>query len=294
MNTDANQSLRGVVVGVVNIAGGGCDAGSAARMVEVFAAAGLVAAEVVSVEPADIDAALEAAAARADVLVVLGGDGTIRTAATLCGKAGKLLIPLAGGTLNMLPHAIYGPVPWEAALADTLAAPRIRVISGGDAGGHRFFCAAVLGAPSLWADAREALRHGDLVESAERAVTALRRHGDALAYQFGDEPENEAEAVVVMCPLVSRGLDSDAATLEASALDAVTGGAMLSLAFHAIFDDWRRDPSVVLAHATRIQVSGHGELPGILDGETTPFDREVTLSYVPAAFRVLAPDHATP
>ena len=44
---------------------------------------------------------------RPDLLVVLGGDGTASAAAALCGPLGPLLAPLPGGTMNMLPHAIF-------------------------------------------------------------------------------------------------------------------------------------------------------------------------------------------
>ncbi len=279
----------GRVVGVINIAGGGCDAGSVARMSEVFAAAGIPGAKVVGVQPDGLEHALTDAAESSDVVVVLGGDGTIRTAAAICGKAGRPLIPLAGGTLNMLPHALYGPRPWEKALADTLAAPTSRVVSGGDAGGQPFYCAAVFGAPSLWADTREALRHGDFVQATAGAVTAIRRHSEALDYKFGDEPPGDAEAVVVMCPLVSKEMAPDEQALEASALDPETAVAMLGLAFRTMLDDWRSDSSVKLAKVKRVLLSGHGRVPAILDGERADFDRTVAISFVPSAFRAIVP-----
>jgi diacylglycerol kinase family enzyme len=51
-----------------------------------------------------------------DLLVVLAGDGTARAAAELAGPTGPLIAPLAGGTMNMLPHAVYGRRPWQEAL----------------------------------------------------------------------------------------------------------------------------------------------------------------------------------
>ena len=50
----------------------------------------------------------EAAGQKLEVLIVLGGDGTIRTAAEACSEEGPYLIPLPGGTMNMLPRALYG------------------------------------------------------------------------------------------------------------------------------------------------------------------------------------------
>ena len=97
----------------------------------MFDAAGLTHAKLLSVEPAGLDAALDGAVKNSDVLVVLGGDGTISSAAAKCAAAGRLLIPLPGGTMNMLPKALYGDRTWPVALADTLSDPKVHVVSGG-------------------------------------------------------------------------------------------------------------------------------------------------------------------
>ncbi|MEU7576977.1 phosphatase PAP2 family protein [Streptomyces sp. NPDC041068] len=57
-------------------------------------------AEVVLAEPADLGAELEKAAARATVLGVCGGDGTVNAAATVALQHGLPLAVLPGGTLN--------------------------------------------------------------------------------------------------------------------------------------------------------------------------------------------------
>ena len=148
------------------------------------------------------------------MLVVLGGDGTIRTAANLCAECGAVLVPLPGGTMNMLPKALYGLVKWEAALANTLAEPTLRQVSGGMVGTEAFYCAAILGAPTLWADVREALRHWRLGEAVTGALKALRRSDvEPLDFAF-DQTRGSAQAVVVICSLVSRALDAGEQGLE--------------------------------------------------------------------------------
>ena len=289
MDIDARDWLNKTVIAVTNTGSGSVNADSAARMSEIFAQAGLPNATVVSVGPQDIDGALVEAVDKADVLVVLGGDGTIRSAADKCGAAGKLIIPLPGGTMNMLPHALFGNLSWEAALTATLASPRIRDVSGGSVGGQPFFCAAILGAPALWADAREALREGQLAEAAKRSLTAVRRSSELLDYQLGQGVSGEAAAVAIICPLVSNALDAHEPSLEAAALRPVEAGEMFRLAFHSIFDDWRQDPSVTLARVTSVTVSGHGRVPVILDGEKVYMGRVVKVSFVPVAFRALIP-----
>jgi diacylglycerol kinase family enzyme len=293
MQSDENEAaaaLRGRVVAVVNTAGGGADATSADQMRALFAAAGLTNAEVVSATPGDLEASLDQAAAQADVLVVLGGDGTIRTAVEKARSRRVHLAPLPGGTMNMLPRAIYGERTWQAALTDSLAAPATHLVGGGRAGPYVFFVAALLGAPTLWADAREAVREGRLLEAVRRAVTAARRsRGEPLTYAFGPDARGAAEAVVVICPLVSRAMDESERCLEAAAIGPEGAAEALRLGFHAIFDDWRADPSVTRTKVRWARVTGHGPVPVILDGEKVRLGRIVDLEYVPVAFRALVP-----
>lgn len=71
----------------------------------------LPAAELVACEPADIQAELEKAAARARVLGVCGGDGTVNAAAQVALRHGLPLAVLPGGTLNHFAYdlGIEGP-----------------------------------------------------------------------------------------------------------------------------------------------------------------------------------------
>ncbi len=289
MPIDVQAALHRKVIAVLNIGSGGCDAQSSQRVEAIFQSADLPAAEVIAVAPEEIDAALRDAAARADVVVVLGGDGTIRTAATRCGEAGRLLVPLPGGTMNMLPKGLYGDLAWDKVLTDVLAAPEIRDVSGGQANGQAFFCAAVLGAPSLWADAREAVRKGHPVEAVQKSVTAIRRSSESLDYCIGDQPRISTEAVVVICPLIAKDMNAEDRSLEVAALEPMAAGGMFGLAFRAVFDDWRNDPSVTLAKVKSVRVYGHGRVPVILDGEKAIMGRSVTVTFTPLAFRAIVP-----
>jgi diacylglycerol kinase family enzyme len=165
-------------------------------------------------------------------------------------------------------------------------------VSGGMAGGHAFFVAALFGAPTLWADAREAAREGHLLEAAQKSVTAARRSlSEPLEYRFGDQ-SGSAEAVAIVCPMVSKVLDEHELCLEAAAIDTTTAGDALRLGFHALMDDWRLDPAVTRARITSATISGHGGLPVILDGERVKMGRKADVRFLPLAFRALAPAKA--
>lgn len=289
-NHDGKAILRERVIAVLNMGSGGNHDEAPGRMRQIFDDGGLTKAEVITVVADKLDSALDDAVVRGDAIVVLGGDGTIRCAAAKCGAAGKPLIALPGGTMNMLTHALLGDRGWEQALADTLADPVVHEVSGGSAEGELFFCAAILGAPTLWADARESLRHADLAGAAKRTVTAIRRsRGRPLAYQFGDVAEGEAEAVAIICPLVSRAAAGDEHSFEVAAIDPQTAESLFRLAFHTVFDNWRIDPTVHLARVCTARVTGHGPVPAILDGEKARLKRTVQVTFVPHAFSALVP-----
>jgi diacylglycerol kinase family enzyme len=290
MPLDLRNLSRQRIIAVLNTGSGSCDEGSSAKLSAIMTDAGVAGLEIVCVGPAAINAALDDAVVRADLLIVLGGDGTIGTAAAKCEAHDTLLLPLPGGTMNMLPRALYGSLPWEGALAATLADPEIREVSGGKAEGRPFYCVAILGAPSLWADAREALRAGDLVEAAKRSVTATRRSlQESRDYQFGDGVSGSAEAVAVICPAVSAAMPSNERALEAAALDPKSAADAFRLVWHAAYDGWRHDASVTVSKVDTLRVTGHGQVPVILDGEKVLMGRSVRISFTPLAFRALVP-----
>jgi diacylglycerol kinase family enzyme len=250
--------------------------------------------EVTEAAPDAIEEGLRAALdAGPDLLVLLAGDGTIRMGAALAGADGPLLAPLPGGTMNMLPHALYGAVPWRTALEQTLASGEVADVSGGEIGGRRFFVAAILGAPALWAPAREAVRKGRFDLAYQRARHALRSgFARKLRFQLDGGDDHSAGALTLMCPLVSRGLHRDD-VLEALALnpkgaaDAFRLGARTLLT--DVLGDWRVDNAVEVMTCRSGRAWAKGQIPVILDGEPYLLGREAEILFIPKAFRALRP-----
>ena len=133
---------------IINTSSGGCDSESEAEMLDILKGAGVTDCKTWCGGSDQIEGAFaEAAIQKPEVLVVLGGDGTIRTAAEACTGMETYLIPLPGGTLNVLPRALYGDSSWQEALKETLANPLTKELSAGRVGNKLFFVAAVVGAP---------------------------------------------------------------------------------------------------------------------------------------------------
>ena len=292
----ARPSVR-TVRAVINQASGSVGRGAQAQVSRALAEHGLSAAEIVAVAPEDVERALrEAVDAAPDLLIVLAGDGTARLAGQMCGPDGPLLAPLAGGTMNMLPHALYGSRPWGAALNDLLADGVERAISGGEVEGRAFYVAAILGAPAWWASAREALRHGRLRLALLRADRALRRaFAGRLRFALDGGERERAEALTLMCPLVSRG-EGPVDALEASVLTLKGAAEAFRLGMRTILPggDWRADPSVRIAATRDGRAWAKGRIPVVLDGEPHRLPAEAGFRFVPRALRVYAPPPSAP
>ena len=232
----------------------------------------------------------KAFAAAPDLVIVLAGDGTARAAAERAGPNGPLIAPQPGGTMNMLPHAVYGAVSWEQALHDALERGQARSIGGGAIDGKLFFVAAILGAPALWAQAREAARARDFRKAIRRSAWALERaFSGRLRYRLNGGVRRKAEALGLLCPLISTALPDDEQALEAAAFDPKGAVEAFRIGLHALGGDWRSDPAVSVGRCTEGGAWASGRIPAILDGEPTRLGRYARIEYRPHACRVLAP-----
>lgn len=274
---------------VANVASGGVGPDAPAQIEKIFADFG-VAAHVCAPHTSDLTNCLRAAVdAAPDLLVLLAGDGTVRAAAELCGPAGPVLAPLPGGTMNMLPHAIYGVRSWPDALSIALAEGRPQMLGGGEVERRRFLVAAILGTPALWAPAREAARYGQAKLAWLRAQRALRRaFSGRLRYALDDGPREKAAALSFLTPLISRALDEQEPVLEAAILDLKGAADVVSLGFHALIGDWREAPAVAAVRCRAARVWAAERIPAILDGEAVRLDPAADVLFRPDVVRVLA------
>jgi diacylglycerol kinase family enzyme len=277
---------------VLNRSSGSVDAAAEATLRAILGAAGVTPLEVHYVEGSHVEAALDhVAAAGVEALIVLGGDGTIRTAAEKCGSAGIRFIALPGGTMNLLPRALYGERTWQQALRDTVAAPRAAAIGGGEVSGARFFCGAIFGTPAHWAEAREALRRRSLMEAFDRGRKAWQRtFSRKVRYDFGSGAWGAATAIAVLCPLISKIMPSDAPALEAAALNPRDLGDAFSLALNGLFSDWRADGNVTTVATRELAIAARRPIPALLDGEMVWLETSATVRFVPDAFNALVPE----
>lgn len=280
---------------LLNTASGSCDVRAEHELEAICRNHGVELTKVWCGGGAEVAAALkEVDAHKLDVLIVLGGDGTIRSAAATCTARGPFLVPLPGGTMNMLPKALYGDCAWQEALSATLASPAIQQVSGGKIGKETFFVAAILGNPSLWAKAREAVREGDFGAAVGRSQEALAKSfTGGLRYDVAGV-KAEAEAISVLCPLTSAAMDDNAPALEVAVFTPQGAFGALKLALTSLVADWRSDASVEVKTTQHVAVASDDPIPAILDGESLQLDLTATVDFVPVAFQALRPQPAAP
>ena len=276
---------------IINTSSGGCDLESEQKMLSILKHAGAVEPKTWCGAAEEMERSFaEAAEQKLEVIIVLGGDGTIRTAAEACAERGPYLIPLPGGTMNMLPRALYGDLSWEDALKNTLTAPSAKVLSGGRITDKQFFIAAIVGTPALWAEPRESIREGDIVDAIHKGSVAFQKMFETkVQYLISEEIKGEAEAVALICPLISEEMSDSAQALEAAVIDVESAAEVIGLATTAAFGRWRDDRNILLTKTKRVGVQSSKDIPATLDGESVSLGKSAEIDFVSRALTVIVP-----
>ena len=141
-----------------------------------------------------VDQDCEAACQRAragdcDAIIVWGGDGTTACALNSLAPEDPAILPLPGGTMNMLHKFVHGDdLDPGSCLQAVLADPVEMEIAAGEVSGHRFYVGALLGGLTRLAGPREALAQIGLCSGAAAEFgeadafsldTPMRYHSDA-------------------------------------------------------------------------------------------------------------------
>ena len=244
---------------VCNSQSGSHDDAMLADIVETCRAAGSPLSAVFALPDDDIPDAAELIRQNIDLLIVWTGDGTINAAATKAAGWDGAVLPLPGGTLNLLSKALHGDRSAPEILTDALQGkgrrhpiPTIHS-DGGDA-----FITIVAGPATRWAEVRETMRQDGLIEASRAAPDAL----DAMLNAPGVAVAGHGQAypAIILTP-TSQGVRADGILTEGTADVLRHGLAWLG-------GDFRDGPSegivsgetIVLESAAPISLEYDGEL----------------------------------
>ena len=255
------------------------------KLIEALGAAGIEKYALVGAE--NVSRRTFANASKFDVIIVLGGDGTARHAAELAPRNGPPLVLLPGGTLNILPRALYGELAWPEALAAVLERGEETRLTAGRANGEAFYVAALFGAPTLLAKAREAMRDGRPLTAWVRFRHAMKRSfSRGLRARPNREAMRKAEAIGVLCPAFSGGIKAD--DLEWVRLDTKHLLDFARVSLRALTTSWRSDSTIEIRRCKSSDIVSLGVIPATLDGEPRTFFSRVRVTYESRGPKVLA------
>lgn len=278
-------------VALYNPASGSITVEGGPRLREALEAAGVRGADLIELDRDNCSRQLKALAdAKPDLFIVWGGDGTLRAALTAVGQATPNLLLLPGGTMNLLCRSIHGDKAWDEVLKDVLAGPKRRMLPAGKVNDEHFFCAMLAGAPARFAEAREALRRGELVKAATEARAALETLGNLQlaaryrdGYSFVDARLPPTSVIGVLVGPLAREHE-----MEIAALAEPTAGGALNVIWASFVSDWRNAPGVTVVPARSLVIeTENGEIPVIADGEAIEAGGTVRISYVKDAVQCL-------
>jgi diacylglycerol kinase family enzyme len=262
--------------------------------------------------------AAEAAAGGAEIVVVLGGDGTLNEAANGLVGTDTAMAPLPGGSTNVFARTIGAPNKLGKAIVQldaSLAAGSIRRMPLGVVNGRRFLFHAGLGfdaAVVAQVERRPALKH-KLGQTAFvfATLTTLARHFDLgrpyFTLHVGDTTVPGAYSIVMnsnpytymgriplnLTPDATPGRGLVAVTVRTMHLPAVVG-----LLTSAIGSGERLRTNKQVDHRPDLlsfTVTGiEGPFPYQVDGDFLGLTEELDFAYEPHALAIVAPPATSP
>lgn len=206
----------------------------------------------------DIPDTAELRARGIDLLLVWTGDGTINAAAVRAAGWDGAILPLPGGTLNLLSKALHGDRPVPTILADALGGKtRRRPIPTVRSEGGEAFITIVAGPATRWAEVRETMRQDGLIEASRAAPEALETMLNAPGVRVAGH--GKAYPAVILTP-TEAGVRADGILTEGS-IDVLRHG----LAW--LGGDFRDGPSEEIACAETIILESDAPISLEYDGE---------------------------
>jgi diacylglycerol kinase family enzyme len=250
----------------------------------------------------DLPDRLRAAMQDADAVIVAGGDGTVACAAAALGGTGIPLGILPAGTMNLLARDLCLPVADMHQAADVILAGATRDIDVGQASGHVFLCACMLGTPARMGRLREQARlRGPWRQWPAFARAAFRLLWRPRALRLTLTVDGKAYKLRTpsLTITVNPVEDVQGRLFARAALD---GGQLVAYVVQRprVVDLLRvfvrlalgraRDPALLVLKGTAMRIASAGEaLLVLVDGEERLLSSPADFAIRPRALRVFAP-----
>ncbi|WP_340587455.1 diacylglycerol/lipid kinase family protein [Erythrobacter alti] len=255
------------------------------QIAERLAAADLNIARSFDAQSDELPDAGMASGAKVDVIIVHGGDGTLNgLVSRLIGWDGTIL-PLPGGTANLLCHELFEECEWDAILdhyaAGKLTPRNLKVLRCSE---HIALAEMLVGPAALWADAREEIRNKEASAVIATATDAAVQSAEGPFVQI-IEPEIGREEGY---PGVRFILDYGAMKIEGYWQDGFLDFIKQGLAI--LTHDFRQGPHDDLGTAKWVvcRARDDAEIELMVDGERATISSTAEISYETLGIKVLA------
>jgi diacylglycerol kinase family enzyme len=245
---------------VCNIQSGSHDDAVREQIIELCRASGSPLAATFALPDGEIPGAAELKRQNIDLLLVWTGDGTINAAAIKAAGWDGAILPLPGGTLNLLSKQLHGDRPVPEILADALhgkgrRSPIPTICSDQD----EAFITIVAGPATRWAEVRETMRQDGLIEASRAAPDALDAMMNAPGVKVAGH--EQAYSAVILTP-TPEGIRVDGILTEGT-------GDVLRHGLAWLGGDFRDGPSEEIATGETIVLESDAVISLEYDGELT-------------------------
>ena len=254
--------------------------------------------EIISVPPDALNAAFDNAFnAKPTAVIVVGGDGTARAAAVRAVQTGIPIIPMPGGTMNVLPKIVFGHGDMARAIADL---PRLKpsALDVGRVSGEMFFLSAAFGLAGPMARLREATRSEHKFDRVRKAAGALLKSirpslQCRVRWRTPNDKWRNAHSLIVAIGDIERILSPDGedhgSRLEVAALKLRSVWQMFAFGAAFVSGAWRNSKNLKIVRAREVEIIVPSKRPLIvLDGEPMRVSRVGMVTLERGALPVLA------
>ena len=254
--------------------------------------------DILSVSPEELTAAFDKAfGAKPTAVIVVGGDGTARTAAVRAVQTGVPIIPMPGGTMNVLPKIIFGHGDMARAISDL---PRLtpNSLDVGRVSGEMFFLSAAFGLAGPMARLREATRSEHKFDRVTKAAGALLKSirpslECRVRWRMPNDKWRNAHSLIVAIGDIERILSPDGedhgSRLEVAALKLRSVWQMFAFGAAFVSGAWRNSKSLKIVRTKSVEIIVPSKRPLIvLDGEPMRVSRVGSVTLERGALPVLS------
>jgi len=258
-------------------------------------------AAITTVRGARFEEAAVRALADSDILVVAGGDGTVRTAARYMLHTGKVLGILPCGRVNLMARDLSIPLDLPEAIAALSAAESSRVDTA-EVNGQLFLCSVLIGLFPEISPVRERFRGRGLLlypALAWATLRAIRRYPTLLVEiqtAAGNEHIRTKAMVVSNNPLIAKpGLPPIRPRLDSGLLEVYISpntrtSEMIRLMVRVLVGTWKAEPGLKTFQTSALNLSmATPRMAADLDGEIHRLRTPLFFRMKPLSLVVLRP-----